>query len=119
MYTIINSNSYCTYYRCWKFSFKKCKNEINTLGTNNQHEIEKLIKQREIDIESLKEKHKLDIDTKEKEHQVLREEKELFNSVGDATKDLVSDIFSSSQFKGKLNKKIKEGFNKNKGDKIK
>ena len=53
---------------------KKCKNEINTLETNNKHEIEKLMKQHEIDIEALKEKHKLDMETKGKEHKLKIEE---------------------------------------------
>ena len=82
-------------------AIKKCKNEINTLETNNKHEIEK------IDIEALNEKHRLDIETKEKEHQlkieeikvqneqeILKREKELSNSamysmMGDATKDFI------------------------------
>ena len=51
-------------------AIKKCKNEINTLETNNKHEIEKLMKQHKIDIEALNEKHRLDIETKEKEHQL-------------------------------------------------
>mgnify|MGYP000036102656 CR=1 FL=1 len=55
-------------------ALKKCKNEINTLETNNKHEIEKLMKQHEIDIEALKEKHKLDMETKEKEHKLKIEE---------------------------------------------
>lgn len=111
-------------------AIKKCKNEINTLETSNKHEIEKLMKQHEIDIEALKEKHKLDLETKEKEHQlkleeikvqneqeILKKEKELSNSamysmMGDATKDLFSGIFSSTEFKEEMNKKIKEGFNK-------
>ena len=111
-------------------ALKKCKNEINTLETNNKHEIEKLMKQHEIDIESLKEKHKLDIETMEKEHQlkleeikiqneqeILKTEKELSNSamysmMGDATKNLFSDIFSSPEFKEEMNKKIKERFSK-------
>ena len=38
-------------------AIKKCKNEINTLETNNKHEIEKLMKQHKIDIEALNEKH--------------------------------------------------------------
>ena len=88
-------------------ALKKCKNEINTLETNNKHEIEKLMKQHEIDIEALKEKHKLDMETKEKEHklkieeikvqneqEILKMEKELSNSamysmIGDATKDFI------------------------------
>ena len=111
-------------------AIKKCKNEINTLETNNKHEIEKLMKQHEIDIEALKEKHKLDMESKEKEHQlkieeikveneqeILKSEKELSNSaiysmMGDATKDLFSGIFNSAEFKEEMNKKIKEGFNK-------
>ena len=56
-------------------AIKKCKNEINTLETNNKHEIEKLMKQHKIDIEALNEKHRLDIETKEKEHQLKREYK--------------------------------------------
>ena len=36
-------------------AIKKCKNEINTLETNNKHEIEKLMKQHKIDIEALNE----------------------------------------------------------------
>lgn len=55
-------------------AIKKCKNEINTLETNNKHEIEKLMKQHKIDIEALNEKHRLDIETKEKEHQLKIEE---------------------------------------------
>ena len=51
-------------------ALKKCKNEINTLETNNKHEIEKLMKQHEIDLEALKENHRLDMETKEKEHQL-------------------------------------------------
>lgn len=111
-------------------ALKKCKNEINTLKTNNKHEIEKLMKQHEIDIESLKEKHKLDMQSKEKEHQlkleemkvnneqeILKREKELSNSamytmMSDATKDLFIGIFNSPEFKEEMNKKIKEGFNK-------
>ncbi len=111
-------------------SIKKCKNEVQTLETNNKHEIEKLMKQHEIDIENLKEKHKLDLETKEKEHklkleeikvqneqEILKKEKELSHSamysmMGDATKDLFSGIFSSPEFKEEMNKKIKEGFNK-------
>ena len=34
-------------------AINKCKNEINTLETNNKHEIEKLMKQHKIDIEAL------------------------------------------------------------------
>ena len=111
-------------------ALKKCKNEINTLETNNKHEIEKLMKQHEIDIEALKEKHKLDMETKEKEHklkieeikvqneqEILKREKELSNSamysmMGDATKDLFAGIFNSPEFKEEMSKKIKEGFNK-------
>ena len=88
-------------------AIKKCMNEINTLETNNKHEIEKLMKQHKIDIEALNEKHRLDIETKEKEHQlkieeikvqneqeILKREKELSNSamysmMGDATKDFI------------------------------
>ena len=113
-------------------SLKKCKNEIRTLETNNKHEIEKLMKQHEIDLNALKEKHRLDLETKEKEHQlkleeikvqneqeILKKEKELSNSamysmMGDATKDLFAGIFSSPEFKEEMNKKIREGFNKNK-----
>ena len=102
-------------------AIKKCKNEINTLETNNKHEI---------DIEALNEKHRLDIETKEKEHQlkieeikvqneqeILKREKELSNSamysmMGDATKDLFAGIFNSPEFKEEMSKKIKEGFNK-------
>ena len=109
-------------------SLKKCKNEIRTLETNNKHEIEKLMKQHEIDLNALKEKHRLD----QKEHQlkleeikvqneqeILKKEKELSNSamysmMGDATKDLFTGIFSSPEFKEEMNKKIREGFNKNK-----
>lgn len=111
-------------------SIKNCKNEIQTLETNNKHEIEKLMKQHKIDIENLKEKHKLDLETKEKEHQlkleeirvqneqeILKKEKEVSNSViysmlGDTTKDLFSGIFSSPELKEEINKRIKEGFNK-------
>ena len=103
-------------------ALKKCKNEINTLETNNKHEIEKLMKQHEIDLEALKENHRLDMETKEKEHQlkieeILKREKELSNSamysiMGDATKDLFTGIFSSPEIKEEINKKIKEGFNK-------
>ena len=111
-------------------ALKKCKNEINTLKTNNKHEIEKLMKQHEIDLEALKENHRLDMETKEKEHQlkieeikvqneqeILKREKELSNSamysiMGDATKDLFTGIFSSPEIKEEINKKIKEGFNK-------
>ncbi len=102
-------------------AIKKCKNEINTLETNNKHKI---------DIEALNEKHRLDIETKEKEHQlkieeikvqneqeILKREKELSNSamysmMGDATKDLFAGIFNSPEFKEEMSKKIKEGFNK-------
>lgn len=96
-------------------AIKKCKNEINTLETNNKHEIEKLMKQHKIDIEALNEKHRLDIETKEKE--ILKREKELSNSamysmMGDATKDLFAGIFNSPEFKEEMSKKIKEGFNK-------
>ena len=104
-------------------AIKKCKNEINTLETNNKHEIEKLMKQHKIDIEALNEKHRLDIETKEKEHQLkieeikVQNEKELSNSamysmMGDATKDLFAGIFNSPEFKEEMSKKIKEGFNK-------
>lgn len=111
-------------------ALKKCKNEINTLETNNKHEIEKLMKQHEIDLEVLKENHRLDMETKEKEHQlkieeikvqneqeILKREKELSNSamysiMGDATKDLFTGIFSSPEIKDEINKKIKDGFNK-------
>ena len=111
-------------------AIKKCKNEINTLETNNKHEIEKLMKQHKIDIEALNEKHRLEIETKEKEHQlkieeikvqneqeILKREKELSNSamysmMGDATKDLFAGIFNSPEFKEEMSKKIKEGFNK-------
>ena len=98
-------------------AIKKCKNEINTLETNNKHEIEKLMKQHKIDIEALNEKHRLDIETKEKEHQLKIGEKELSNSamysmMGDATKDLFAGIFNSPEFKEEMSKKIKEGFNK-------
>ena len=113
-------------------AIKKCKNEINTLETNNKHEIEKLMKKHKIDIEALNEKHRLDIETKEKEHQlkieeikvqneqeILKREKELSNSamysmMGDATKDLFAGIFNSPEFKEEMSKKIKEGFNKKK-----
>ena len=112
-------------------AIRNCKNEINTLETNNKHEIEKLMKQHEIDIEALKEKHKLDMETKEKDHklkieeievqneqEILKREKELSNSamysmMGDATKYLFTGIFSSPEFKEEISKKIKEGFNKN------
>lgn len=111
-------------------AIKKCKNDINTLETNNKHEIKKLMKQHEIDLEALKEKHRLDMETKEKEHQlkieeikvqneqeILKREKELSNSamysmMEDATKDLFTGIFNSTEFKEEMNKKIKEGFNK-------
>ena len=113
-------------------TIKECKNEINTLESNNHHEIEKLMKQHEIDIEALKEKHKLDMKPKEKEHklkieeikvqseqEILKREKELSNSamysmMGDATKDLFTGIFNSPEFKEEMNKKIKEGFYKKK-----
>ena len=106
-------------------ALKKCKNEINTLETNNKHEIEKLMKQHEIDIEALKEKHKLDMETKEKEHklkieeikvqneqEILKRKKELSNSamysmMGDATKDLFTGIFNSPEFKEEMSKKSK------------
>lgn len=42
-------------------ALKKCKNEINTLETNNKNEI---------DINALKQKHKLDMESKEKEHKL-------------------------------------------------
>ena len=102
-------------------AFKKCKNEINILETNNKHEI---------DLEALKENHRLDMETKDKEHQlkieeikvqneqeILKREKELSNSamysiMGDATKDLFTGIFSSPEIKEEINKKNKEGFNK-------
>lgn len=113
-------------------AIKKCKNEINILETNNKHEIKKLIKQHEIDIEALKEKYKLDMESKEKEHklkieemkvqnqqEILKREKELSNSalysvLGDASKDIVTGIVNSQDFKKEMNKKIKEGFSKNK-----
>ncbi len=112
-------------------AIRNCKSKINTLETNNKHEIEKLIKQHEIDIEALKEKHKLDMEIKEKEHElkieeikvqneqeILKREKELSDSamysmMGDATKDLFTGIFSSPEFKEEMSKKIKDGFNKN------
>ena len=46
----------------------------------------------EIDLNALKEKHRLDLETK----------------------DLFTGIFSSPEFKEEMNKKIREGFNKNK-----
>lgn len=109
---------------------KNCKNEITTLKTSNEYEIEKLMKRHEIDIESLKEKHKLDMETKEKEHQlrieeikakneqeILKKEKELLNSatysiMGNATKELFSGMFNSPDVKNALNKKIKESLKK-------
>ena len=102
-------------------AIKKCKNEINTLETNNKHEIEKLMKQHKIDIEALNEKHRLDIEIEEikvqNEQEILKREKELSNSamysmMGDATKDLFAGIFNSPEFKEEMSKKIKEGFNK-------
>lgn len=103
-------------------AIKKCKNEINTLETNNKHEIEKLMKQHNR-YWSIKWKHRLDIETKEKEHQlkieeikvqneqeILKREKELSNSamysmMGDATKDLFAGIFNSPDFKEEMSKK--------------
>lgn len=101
-------------------AIKKCKNEINTLETNNKHEIEKLMKQHKIDIEALNEKeHQLKIEEikVQNEQEILKREKELSNSamysmMGDATKDLFAGIFNSPEFKEEMSKKIKEGFNK-------
>jgi|GEM_PF-918244 len=49
-------------------SGKKFKQELQTLKTNNELDINKLIKQHEINIEAIKEKHKLEMDAKEREH---------------------------------------------------
>lgn len=45
---------------------KKLSQELEIVKTNNEHEIEKLIKQHNINIEDLKEKHRLEMELKEK-----------------------------------------------------
>jgi len=90
-------------------ALKKCKNEINTLETNNKHEIETKEKEHKLKIEEIKVQN---------EQEILKREKELSNSamysmMRDATKDLFTGIFNSPEFKEEMSKKIKEGFNKN------
>ena len=65
-------------------ALKKCKNEINTLETNNKHEREKELSN-----------------------------SAMYSMMGDATKDLFTGIFNSPEFKEEMSKKIKEGFNRN------
>lgn len=60
---------------------KKLSQELEIVKTNNEHEIEKLIKQHNINIEDLKEKHRLEMELKEKEYQHEKEMLELKSKV--------------------------------------
>lgn len=46
---------------------KKSKADLKIVQENNQHEIDKLMKQHDVDIENIKEKHKLEMEMKDKE----------------------------------------------------
>lgn len=48
---------------------KKATIQIETIKTQNKHDIDKLMKQHEIDIDSLKEKYRLEAGAKDKEHE--------------------------------------------------
>ena len=107
-------------------AIKKCKNEINTLETNNKHEIEKLMKQHKIDIEAMKEKHKLELELKEVEQKYKLEILKLENeneikrtteianneSINTATSQIFESIFNKASVQEQLDKAIKESFNK-------
>ena len=60
---------------------KKLTQELEIVKANNEHEIEKLMKQHKINIEDLKEKHRLEMEAKDKEYQHEKEMTELKSKV--------------------------------------
>lgn len=88
---------------------KKSKADLKIVQENNQHEIDKLMKQHDVDIENIKEKHKLEMEMKDKEQRFEIEKMEqktklsLMEKADDFKNDFVSKILSEGPGKDLIN----------------
>lgn len=90
---------------------KKLTQELEIVKTNNEHEIDKLIKEHKINIEDLKEKHRLEMEAKEKEYLHEKEMTELKSKVliNEKSQEVMNGALSGiaeGLFKDILNGKI-------------
>lgn len=90
---------------------KKLTQELEIVKTNNEHEIDKLIKEHKINIEDLKEKHRLEMEAKEKEYLHEKEMTELKSKVliNEKSQEVMNGALSGiaeGLFKDILNEKI-------------
>lgn len=105
---------------------KKLKQELEIVKTNNNHEIDKLMKQHKIDIENLKETHRLEMELKDKEYEHEKEiiqlkSKTIIDEKGQETMNtamssvmgnLVNDIISGKISTDKINELSQQFKNK-------